>query len=64
MYKQLKDNNDRALAGLNADLGEWQIWDEAVRKVVYKLYLDKKLTQLTDYADAFKEISQGLLLVK
>jgi hypothetical protein len=63
-YKQLKDGNAKALASVNADLGEWQIWDDGLRRAVYKLYLDKKLTKVTDYPAVFREIAQSFSYIK
>lgn len=59
-YSQLKAATGPAITKAGGDLTEWQIWDNKVRKVVYGLYLDKKLGQVTDYIGVFSEIANSL----
>lgn len=64
VYEGLKSNNNDAFnkAGENKD--NWQEWDAAIQKRIAFLHNNKQLPQLSDHADLFREIADGLSYVK
>lgn len=63
-YNQVKTLNESAFAKLGEPVSNWSAWNEAIKTSVYQLYQQKQTSVLTDYAEVFSELAQGLSLVK
>jgi hypothetical protein len=63
-FTQLKNSNNSALSREGISVDEWDKFGGVLQKELYKLYQDKKLVVLSDYADAFREMAEGLKKVK
>ncbi len=59
-YQALRKANGATLTANSAAIADWTDFDSTIRKYVYQLYLDKKVTTFADYAVAWSEIAVGL----
>jgi hypothetical protein len=59
-YTQLSELNGKALRENKADFAEWNAWDQVIKKIVYDLYLARKLVAIEDYIGVYAEIANSL----
>lgn len=64
ILKRLKAKNNSQLELAKIPIGEWDAFGRALQSELYQLYKDKKLNTPSDYAEAFREIAEGLRKVK
>ncbi len=64
ILKTLREKNNANLEAQNIKPATWDAFGIELQKELLKLYKDKKLLTVSDYADAFKEIADGLSKVK
>jgi hypothetical protein len=64
VYAGLKANNTDALNKAGENASSWEDWEKALQHYVASLQNDKKLPSITDHADLFREIADGLSYIK